>query len=425
MLEFYNIITFAFLSILSLYYLKSIIQGQINIGHIAYFVYYIAFAIPILLDLVLGIPVYSNRPGFKLATNDTHTIFIYDTYMIFIGILWFLFSTKKKLRYSDIEKSNRRQQKLFKGILWILVVFPILLVLFAPEAGFYLDYGAINQKQLVSQKIIDFHGIIHLFSLISIVSGILILLIDKMKFNRFLMLVMPWVFIAIWLNGKRSAVVIFIALLIISLVIKGYIQGWKLVIFTFICLILFLGYNTFYTNQIKYETLDVKLTQAEKYQNFRINYGRDDVTKLSIYSMLNDKPEILDYPGQSILFYLTFYVPRELWNNKPWTYPVYLTSAVFMNRVDSGYIGWTMTTSWFEEAISNFGIFGFLIGPALLLFLCRLGDRYQNRIIHTATLLIVILFIMLPLSSFIPLFLIWMIILIYFQKFNNVIKVSN
>ena len=77
--------------------------------------------------------------------------------------------------------------------------------------------------------------------------------------------------------------------------------------------------------------------------NMRVDYGRDDVTKMAIYAELYpDELEILEYPFQSFLFTATMYVPREWWSDKPWPYAVYATSALI--QIPSQYVGWGMTT---------------------------------------------------------------------------------
>ena len=51
--------------------------------------------------------------------------------------------------------------------------------------------------------------------------------------------------------------------------------------------------------------------------------------RFSIYAALNpSRIHILDYPGQSILYSLFFFVPRAIWTSKPWPYIDYYMRGV-------------------------------------------------------------------------------------------------
>jgi hypothetical protein len=165
------------------------------------------------------------------------------------------------------------------------------------------------------------------------------------------------------------------------------------------------------------------MTTESATQSFRIDFGRDNGIRLAIFSELNPEYlQILEYRGQSVLFNLTFFVPRSVWPDKPWPYSVYSTAAVFNLRPD--YLGWGVTTSWLEEAIANFSWLGFLLGPLLITLVARIGDSTGEPVVSFLTKLVVSLLLTVQLAAWIYLALLWVGALLraQFIKRRNEIK---
>ncbi len=55
------------------------------------------------------------------------------------------------------------------------------------------------------------------------------------------------------------------------------------------------------------------------YSIMRLNFGRDHAVIAAISNQISDKP-MLEYPGQSLLFYVLFFIPRKWFPIKPWPY---------------------------------------------------------------------------------------------------------
>lgn len=97
-------------------------------------------------------------------------------------------------------------------------------------------------------------------------------------------------------------------------------------------------FSSSYQSNIRYDDLKIN-SSSEVYKNVRVDFSRDDRVKMTIYSELYpDRMKILDYRGQSIVFDLTMFIPRSIWEEKPWPYAVYFTSAMLM--MPTQYIGW-------------------------------------------------------------------------------------
>ena len=87
----------------------------------------------------------------------------------------------------------------------------------SPNPELYLEYAAVIQDLTYNQNAMEYHGIVSMTSTMSIfAAGTLILVRDKMKTSK-LVLIFPWVAIALWVNGKRALVVMAIFIILFSL----------------------------------------------------------------------------------------------------------------------------------------------------------------------------------------------------------------
>jgi hypothetical protein len=157
----------------------------------------------------------------------------------------------------------------------------------------------------------------------------------------------------------------------------------------------------------------------EVYEGFRVDYGRDSNIKMAIFAELYPQElQILEYRGESLFFYLTMYIPRQSWPEKPMPYRHYVTSAAFM--IPPKLWTWGLTTSFLEEAIANFSWFGMILGPSLISIICRVGDSRSNPLISPLTVLVAILFLAIDLSAFSPLFFIWLMMIFFVRPTKRI-----
>jgi hypothetical protein len=172
--------------------------------------------------------------------------------------------------------------------------------------------------------------------------------------------------------------------------------------------VLLLGFSVQYQTQVRFMDSPFRAGGArELYDNLRIDFFRDNRVEMAVYATLEPElMQIVEYPGQTLLFDALFFVPRSVWPDKPWPYAVYFTSAM-LNIFPPRSIGWGMTTSWLDEMVSNFGFVGMLVAPLSLLGLCRLGDSFRWPTLSLLTSLVVVLFLALQLSAFLAVFLLW------------------
>ncbi|AFY54695.1 hypothetical protein Riv7116_2167 [Rivularia sp. PCC 7116] len=409
MLEIISILTFIWLAFWALLALRSLASGRFQSILVVILVHFIFAGIPLLLNFLIGQPDYNRFPGFKLASQDELTSIIYCIYISIIPLFWWFLGRNKKIGKIYNLSNKFSFLRKFKFILFLLLISPILVLAFAPAPEEYLIYGVVATGRLVDD-VKNFHAYISLFSVLSLIGGVGLLASQpKIKLPSFI-LIFFCLLIAIWLNGKRNIVALSIFLIGYIFWNKGYLRGTKLIISVAIAIIFFFGYSTVYQSSVR--GIGASLISPEiVYENFRIDYGRDHTIKTTIFAELYpDEIKILNYPGESILFYLTMYIPRDLWDEKPLPYAQYFTSAVF--RSSPKFWGWSFTTSILEEAIANFGWYGMIIGPTILLMICRLGDRCRNGLISALTSLISSLFLAVHLVAFAPLFFLWCLVII-------------
>ncbi|ACK61283.1 O-antigen polysaccharide polymerase Wzy [Bacillus cereus] len=420
MVEFINFLTFIWLTLCLIYVLANFFAGAKNTIYFVYLVFYVFFALPIGGDWIFGKAQYDYEIGFKFATEDELTAIIYCAYITCIPILWFLFGKTKhgnnELKVA-VEDQAATLFKIIEIICYCALVSPLIVTLLSPNPELYLEYAAVIQDLTYNQNAMEYHGIVSMTSTMSIfAAGTLILVRDKMKTSK-LVLIFPWVAIALWVNGKRALVVMAIFIILFSLWQKKYLNGWKFPAIVAVSVMFIAVFSSSYQSNIRYDDLKIN-SSSEVYKNVRVDFSRDDRVKMTIYSELYpDRMKILDYRGQSIVFDLTMFIPRSIWEEKPWPYAVYFTSAMLM--MPTQYIGWGMTTSWLEEAIANFGWFGFLIGPLVINYICRIGDRQELALLKVFTTIVASLLLILQLAAFYPLFFIWLLLILKVRKMRN------
>ena len=125
------------------------------------------------------------------------------------------------------------------------------------------------------------------------------------------------------------------------------------------------------------------------YLSFRIDFGRDDVTKFVLYKEIIENNPILEYRGETILSTFLFFVPRSIWPNKPFPHYRYLTAALYNTGLLSIPAG--MTPSIFEMNIANFGVvFGIVITCCFFPIALRIADKEKSVTLKAIYLVLMI-----------------------------------
>jgi hypothetical protein len=118
-------------------------------------------------------------------------------------------------------------------------------------------------------------------------------------------------------------------------------------------------------------------------------------------------------------YYLTFYINRDNWEDKPYPYAVYFTSAL-VGLKEPQNIGWAMTNFNFDELLSNFSWIGIFLAPFIINRFCKFMVKramiyhWQGEFLLLAILLSV-LAIAVQISAFFV-FYILLVVLLIIQK---------
>lgn len=332
-----------------------------------YVVFVLFFCLPVVFDFFIGIPEYNSKfYNFKRAAEHLETSIVYNLYMIFISVL-FITKINSEKYFVNTESIGRVFVRIYKrkGILLFLGLLPLFILPFVDDVGMYLTYRALNANYEVNRGAID--ALLINSTTISVFASILYWFLNIKYSNKSYKgivscLLFLLVFCAAFINGKRYILAIIIILLLGLYYLYGIKSKKKILISTIMLSALLLSFLSFYGKNIGSNF-------SETYTGFRIDFGRDDVTKYVIYKEFFLEESILEYPLQSFLFDFTFFVPREIFLEKPYPYSVYLTNRLLDIDLNEP-LGWSMTSSIFEECLSNLGLLGFLF-PIFYFYLLK------------------------------------------------------
>ncbi|HVV87026.1 MAG TPA: hypothetical protein VHE35_28500 [Kofleriaceae bacterium] len=387
-----------------------IAQGDTRTVLVVQIVFVLFCGGPMVLDLTYGPPEYSYQWGFIVSQYDRTTNLIYLGYLTVIPVLLELFGGRRPAG-GVVEPIVLELRPWPRAIAWgAMLLLPASLLL-APDPSAYLTYAS-ALREPTAQGSVLYYLVIAAVAVLAIIGSVLVLAARGTRaIER--VLAAPLLALALWTHGKRSSVALAALLLLYLLWMRGILRGTR---FIGVALALGVGLATFsYLYQtrirdVRTEDLDLRSKQASTfYVNMRIDYGRDAVIKEDIYAELHpDRLKILDYRGESLVFYSLFFVPRSMWPGKPYPYAVYVTAA--MMRAPLRDYRWGVTTSVLDEAIANFGWIGMLVGPLIPARVCAVGDRRRSPFVAILTVTIASLLIVLHAVAFIPLILLWILL---------------
>jgi len=393
----YNLFIFILCAIPVFLSIRSLIKIGIKPFSLCNIVFFIIFVVPILLDMSNGIPQYSLFPIFYEVSSNSGTNILYSFFLVFGSWYFWIFRGKETIDLGRIALGKN-----FDILLIITTILPNLyFLLFFENKQKYYDYGGAAIRDF--NELEAFHHMI--ISSLTILSVIICgYLISKYFKKSIVMIVFLLVitFLDFWLNGKRAIVIFFIASYSLFIFLKY--KSLKSIL-SILCLCFCFGiYTNWYQSNVR--EFDATASFNEKYENLRVDYFRDQRVKMAIYAEIYpERVKILAYRGQSFLMLMTFYIPRDMWPEKPLTYAQYFTSAMY--NMEPASLGWGMTTTFFDESIANLSWFG-LIFPFIFfsLFINEVKKTGSNFFIIYSTILILIMMTV-QILAFIILFLFW------------------
>ena len=98
-------------------------------------------------------------------------------------------------------------------------------------------------------------------------------------------------------------------------------------------------------------------------------------TRFAKYAVLHpNEIHILDYPGQSMLYSIFFFIPRAIWPSKPIAYIDYYMRGL-MDLDSLSAVTFHMPASYYPEFVSNFGLIGLPLSLIFTVWIARYFDK--------------------------------------------------
>jgi hypothetical protein len=340
------------------------------------------FGVPMAFDVFVGLPEYDFFPTVKVAANDIPTSFLYCmTVSTAAAVMWIGRSRHSPRWLQQTGFARLRLKRYLRAAAYAALFSPLLALLTSAEPRLYLSYGAILINE-IDPFFEAGHFLVALATMLSLVAYCVLMLSAPRLLPTFFA-TLPFVVAAAWLNGKRYFVAYVLVAIVYVLWRRGLATGRRLALFMVLFAVFMAAFSQLYQSAVR-NISSATISASELYDAVRFDYGRDHVVKLALFSELNpERPPVLEYRGQSLLFLLTMYVPRDFWPEKPLPYAQYVTSAAI--GAPAQMWGWGLTTSILDEAIANIGLLGILLGPLALVVICRLGDAARSQLVGLLT----------------------------------------
>ena len=410
-LDLLLIIVGSIFSIMS--YKNLIYKKNGSVANYIILIIYVFCILPILLNYVIGIPQYRTVYWYQVfidpMTNDKVSI-IYDCYMLFMIILLYIYSKKTKPNFTN---KNASYLSIFENkiISWLLILSPLILILITGTLKNYFVFNIASNRGLSENTSTELISPLLLLSVFAFFCKFYKSNISMKKIIFSLL----YFFAIIWISGKRFMIANLILLLVFYICnseLSNKIRK-KIYYFVPILLIALISFSAVYLTKIRPLS---NTSISSVYVMLRVDFGRDDVIKYVINEEILNDNKILDYRGQSMISMFLFWIPREMWPNKPYPHYRYLTASILSLSITNLPAG--TTPSWFEMCICNFGSLGFLIAPLLLLLFCKITDSGSTLDIKAIGLMLITVL----LTQCMDVYIIYIIILIFIKILSVIFK---
>lgn len=331
MIAILNTITFLWLAAWACYAARRLARGDRHSILFVIIVLFVFCGVPLAADVIIGCPEYANYPGFYDASRDGPTSIIYCLYVSSCVLIWWFFGIGNPMEVSG-DRARTFSSPIVQVLCYLVMLLPLVAVFLTPDPSLYAHYGAALDASLkVDDSLSAGHTRVNVACQAAFVAATCLLLSPK---RANLPLILIGMLVLAWFHGKRNIVALELIMLFYAAWRKGHLRGSRLLAVGCSVAIVLGVFSYFY--QLKMRSIAVDSTPMDKfYQNVRVDYGRDAVVKLAVYCELYpDQGRILEYRGQSLLFYSVIFIPREVWPEKPWPYPLYLTAEYWRSRHD-------------------------------------------------------------------------------------------
>lgn len=327
-------------------------------------VVYMFMCLPIVFNYMVGIPTYDTAYWYKVflpGMADEGTVFLYDIYVVLVMLALHFYGTKR-LKNDDRVLSDFNVGK-WRWIMELAIALPLIVIVLSGNLAKYSIYA-----DSLARGLNDSFVFIENCSLfLSLFCFTLLYFGTPERTKLHLLVLCFYTFLVAWVSGKRFIVALALIMYLFAFLTteKNAVKRNRLYKTLPILVLALVAFSGFYMSVIKPLTNTINY---DVYEMLRVDFGRDDVTKYVIYQMNVLGRQIVDYPGETILSFIFFFVPRQIWPTKPFQHYQYLTSSILNVPITQLPAG--TTPSGFEMFFANFGLAGMpLFALALVLFI--------------------------------------------------------
>ena len=296
-------------------------------------------------------------------------------------------------------------------LLSIGMFFPVLsAVIFAPNPKVYFTYSYfyMNPIDMLADTYI-FHVIY--VNRLCFLSVLFILLkyfskLQKKWINKIDIIFA--IFLCVWINGKRGILIALLLGIIVIDLFNSLKANRKIISKTILFLLIIISYFKLFSY------LTGKQSGSDFFYLYNLYFSRLGSEKLSIYDSLYTN-KMLQYPGQSVLFDLLFFVPRKIWLNKPSFFAAYYTGYAYFGD-GSCFLRDNLLVNIWSEFYANFGIGGHFIALYIIITLAKYAERSASFLVYFAVSIFIICYMSFGFEWIVLFIYAFMIFMIFYDK---------
>lgn len=380
-------------------------NGHFNIMVGSLMIFYVAQIVPMILSLFFEVGSEMRiYPRMYDALTDESTGYWYCLFVLtFMSGLMIMERKLRKYNRSvssiDISSVLMRIWR-FKAVQLIVefgMFFPVFLVFLSPNPKVYLQYAYFYRHQVATSSVeYLFHN--NMMPLFMFASFFFCMTKYFMSPKKYKLDVFLCILLDVWLEGKRSV----LTFMLIGILSVDFLKNndkesrrkfvKKAIFFAIVIVAYFLIYRS----------ITGKNSTSSMSLLYTVYFDKSSSVKTAIYDKLYTN-QLLEYPGQAFVFFLTFFVPRMFWPGKPFLYCKYFTAYV-MNT--SCFLNWNLLVNVETEFISNFGIWGVPLNLLFIYTIAKISMKSKN--IYTYYLGMIFIFMYLLFGFEIYLEVIWL-----------------
>lgn len=423
----FNILEFFIGIICTIILIHSIFRYGLNVNvfWVAFYTFFVFFIMPNMI-LVLSEPLEIYSYGYTFIEDDLLVDIIYNIFIcITFCTLYQLAKKNYKLTKRTRILTKQEYAKLLNiklppmvNVLIVLVsLLPLIVVILAPEPKLYFKYFAAFQMVglAISEEALKWH--VNIISNVLQVSVIAVILLwiqvpnDKSFINQcikkiYLIIISCCI---LFFSSKRTLGILLFLILLMIEVLRNKKTPWiKIVLVVSACLGYFCVYQIIVGKTVGGGSSNI-------FTMYIIYFSRILDFKLATFALIYpEKIQILDYPLQSFIFDVTFYIPRSIWIGKPYPYGVYYTAA--WQNTTPLLNSFRYTVSWFGEALSNLNFWGIPIGIFFYVEGLKLIGKFRNPIVQLYGMLTAVYFMVTHVQSNFVNIIILFVLYVFFEK---------